>query len=151
MPPNRPAPRKGSKFLDAKIFIVTLALAITIGFWNLFSNNAIQSAQSASGAAAAESGAPPADVAAGGPPLPTLVPLVNVSVSAADQSSAASSPQVSGNSAPLRAVAVPTQQIIQKHNPLISQPVQASSSGGDNGGGGGGGQPAPVAQTRSSK
>ena len=143
MPPSRPTARKPAKFLDAKIFIVTLSLAITIGFWNLFSNNAIQSAQSAPGDAAAESAQPPAYVSAGGPPLPTLVPLLDVP--AADlQAASAAAPALVGQGTPLRAVAVPTQQIVQKHNPIIGQPVQASS-------GGGGGSSAPVTQTRSSK
>ena len=151
MQPTRPTPRKGAKFLDAKILIVTLSLAITIGFWNLFSNHAIQSAQSASGDNSAESAQPPANVSAGGPPLPTLVPLVDVTIP--DTNGAMAAPVQGGvQAAPLRAVAVPTLEIVQKHNPIVGQAVQASSgnNGGGGGGGGGGGQP-PVTSTHSSK
>jgi len=143
MQPQRPGPRKGSKYLDTKLMIVTLSLAITIGLWNLFSNNAVQSVQSAS-SNAAEAAQPPAEAGAGSPPLPTLVPLVEVEASAAN----AAAPAAVGQGTPLRAVAIPTQQIVQKHKPIVGQPVQASSGGG---GGGGSSQPAPVTTTRSSK
>jgi len=149
MQPNRPTPRKGQKFLDAKVFIVTLSLAITIGLWNLFSNNAIQTVQSAPGDMAAESSQP--NAAAGSPPLPTLVPLLEVNVSERNSAAAAGQP---GQSTALRAVAVPTVQIVQKHAPIVGQTgqsVQASDNGGGGGGGGGGSQPAPVTSTRSSK
>lgn len=142
MQPQRPALRKGSKYLDTKLMIVTLSLAITIGLWNLFSSNEVQNVQSASGAAA-EAAQPPSEAGAGSPPLPTLVPLVEVDTSTAN----AGVPAAVGQSAPLRAVAIPTQQIVQKHKPIIGQPVQASSGGG----GGGSSQPAPVTTTRSSK
>ena len=140
----RPAPRKGSKYLDTKMMIVTLSLANTIGLWNLFSSNEVQNVQSASGTAA-EAAQPPSEAGAGSPPPPTLVPLVEVDTSAAN----AGAPAAVGQSAPLRAVAIPTQQIVQKHKPIIGQPVQASNGGG--GGGGGSSQPAPVTTTRSSK
>lgn len=143
MQPQRSAPRKGSKYLDTKMMIVTLSLAITIGLWNLFSSNAVQNVQSASGSAA-EAAQPPSEAGAGSPPLPTLVPLVAVDTSTAN----AGALVAVGQSAPLRAVAIPTQQIVQKHRPIVGQPVQASSGGG---GGGGSSQPAPVTTTRSSK
>ncbi len=138
-------PRKGSKLVDAKLFIVALALAITIGLWNLLSNAAVQ----ADKASATLSAPPPAqaDAPAGQdlPPLPTLTSLVPI---ATLDPQAASSGNVNVSDPPqttsLRVVGIPTQVIVQKFSPQVNQPV--ASGGGHSGGG----KSSPVTSTGSS-
>jgi hypothetical protein len=164
----RANPRKGTKFPEVKLLIATVSLAVVIGVWNLLSNQAVEAEK-----------APPAPVEApplagstadlsGQPPIPTLVPLVDLS--SLIQASAAGQPVPVVSSLPsnkpaaaLRSVTIPTQTtIIQKNKPVIEQQVQVIVSGGGggggggsspsvgSGGGGGGSAPAPVTTTHSS-
>jgi hypothetical protein len=159
MPPSQNSSRKGIKFLDTKVFIAALSVAITVGFWNLFSNNAYQSVAAAPSAVTQ----PVPDDTNGQdyPPLPTLVPLVDVTIPVAIDT-APIMPQAQSNNmvvsvekqtqpkekTALRAVAVPTQKIVQK-GPIMSQSVDTSSS--SNGGGSSGGGKKSAATTKSSK
>ena len=158
MQPSHNTPLKGPKFLDTKVFIAALAVAITVGFWNLFSNNAFQPAVAAPTAITL-----PIQPETGNgqdfPPLPTLVPLIDVSssiaVDAAPIPQGQSSNQVVAQEKPaqpkaktaLRSVTVPTQVIIQK-GPIVQQSVDTVSS--SNGGGNSGGKKSS-ATTKSSK
>ncbi len=142
MPPARPQRRKGVKFLDVKVLIGTLSAAVVIGLWNLLANNSLIAQKAAQTPPATPPPQPP--VASGDlPPLPTLIPLIDVSsVTSAGETTSVSTP--AGSQSPsLRVVAAPTQVIVQKVNPVIAQPVQVS-------GGSGGGAPKPVTTTRSS-
>ncbi len=153
MQPARPNQRKGIKFLDIKIFIAALSVATTVGMWNLVSNNAIQTEKTVPAAVLTLPPQPPSGAAQDLPPLPTLAPLISVSAPQAGVSTA-NYEQPAGLSAPLRSVAVPTPEIVQKYNPVIVEPVTASVSGGGGGGGnhnnGGGSSVQPVTTTRSS-
>lgn len=148
MQANRPTPRKSSKFMDAKIFIAALTLAVTIGFWNLFSGSAYQADKAAlPNGVITPPPQPPPDTAQDLPPIPTLVPLVvvdqPVAVQAGKIETASAAPVLPA--APLRSVAVPTVVIVQKNAPVINSGQTAS------GGGGGGGKSKGVTTTRSSR
>lgn len=148
--PNRPTPRKGAKFLGAKTMIATLSLAIVLGLWNVFSAGAMR----ADLAPADPTTTPPPD-SPGLAPLPTLVPLVDVSgslASAPAQGALAQDPagQTTDASAPLRSVTAPQSGgtvIVQKFKPSIA----SFDSGGNGGGGGGGGKSRGVTRSRSSR
>lgn len=145
MPANTPQ-RKPVKYLDAKVMIATLAVAVTIGLWNLFSVNAVR----------AEKAAPPA-LQAGPPdasaaqtqdllPLPTLVPLVTLQdlPARAAPVEAGQAGQVPVQTGKLRSVTAPSVTIVQRNKPLVDAPVVNS------GGGGGGGGRRPAARSRAS-
>ena len=59
---------------EVKILITTLSIGVTLGFWNLFSNQANPSATSA---AAASNNDPAPSVQVNLSPLPTLIPETN--------------------------------------------------------------------------
>lgn len=59
---------------EVKILITTLSIGVTLGFWNLFSN---QANPSATAAAAASNNDPAPSVQVNLPPLPTLIPESN--------------------------------------------------------------------------
>jgi hypothetical protein len=161
MPPSQNSPRKGIKFLDTKVFIAALSVAITVGFWNLFSNNAYQSVAAAPSAVTQ----PVPDNTNNGqdyPPLPTLVPLVDVTIPVIVDTAPIIPLAQSNNmvvsqekqiqpkeKTALRAVAVPTQKIVQK-GPIMSQSVDTSSSSNGGGSSSGGGKKS-AATTKSSK
>lgn len=146
MPPIKTGTRKKAKYLDLKLLIASLALAVTIGIWNLLSYNAVLAEK-----AAAEPPAQPDPNNMNQPAeaLPTLVPLVEISIptQTAPLSPIKSSPQGLGPNQPLREVSAPTQVVVQKIKPLIQQQVQVSLAGG---GGGVGSAPKPVTTTSSS-
>jgi hypothetical protein len=158
MPPSQNSPRKGIKFLDTKVFIAALSVAITVGFWNLFSNNAYQPVAAAPSAVTQP--VPDNNEGQDYPPLPTLVPLVDVTIPVTVDT-APIIPQVQSNNlvvsqekpaqpkakTALRAVAVPTQVIVQK-GPIMSQVVEPSNSSG---GGSSGNGKKSSATTKSSK
>ena len=160
--PSHNTPRKGPKFLDTKVFIAAMSVAITVGFWNLFSNNAFQSVIAAPAAAVTLPVQPAAGEGQGFPPLPTLVPLIDVpspiTVNTAPITQAQSSDQVilqvdqaqPKRKTALRAVTAPTQIIIQK-GPIVQQSVDTVGSSNSNSNSEGGGKSSPVATTKSSK
>ena len=150
MQAKRPTPRKSAKFMDIKIFIAALTLAVTLGFWNLFSGNAYRTDQAAvPSAVTTPPPQPPSGVAEDLPPLPTLVPLAAVEQPATALAGKIEPANVQApvQAAPLRSVAVPTVVIVQKNAPVIDS-AQVASSGG---GGGGGGKSKGVTSTRSSR
>jgi hypothetical protein len=147
--PTHNTPRKGPKFLDTKVFIAALAVAITVGFWTLFSNNAFQPVEAAPAASITQPVQPDTDEGQDFPPLPTLVPLIDVTLPVTVNAAPVTQVQSSNQSLPqenpaqpkaktaLRAVIAPTQVIIQK-GPIVQQSVDtvSSSNGGSNSGGG---------------
>jgi hypothetical protein len=159
MPPSQNSPRKGIKFLDTKVFIAALSVAITIGLWNLFSNNAYKPVVDPPSAVTQP--LPDNNNGQDYPPLPTLVPLLDVTIPVAVDT-VPIVPQAQSNNlivsqeqpaqpkakTSLRAVAVPTQVIVQK-GPIMSQVVEPSNSSG--GGGSSGGGKKSAATTKSSK
>lgn len=153
MPPTRANQPKGPKFLDAKVSIAALSIAVTAGLWNLFANSAM-AAEKAGPAPDEGQTAPPVVESqaseAGLLPLPTLVPLVKVTSPDAGAAAPASQPAQNGAAPALRSVSAPTAVIVQKQRPLIDQPSVQVSDGGDRGNGGGS-APAPVTTTRSSR
>ena len=162
MQPSHNAPRKGPKFLDTKVLIAALAVAITVGFWNLFSNNAFQSVIAAPAAAVTLPVQPAAGEGQDFPPLPTLVPLIDVTtpitVNTRPITQAQSSNQMVSQVDPaqpksktaLRAVIAPTQIIIQK-GPVMQQSVDTVGSSDSNSNSKGGGKSSKAATTKSSK
>ena len=148
--PNRP--RKGAKFLDVKVFIAALALAVTIGLWNLISAGNLQAAKANPDPVTAPPPQANAQDAQGFGAIPTLVPLVEVDTTALTASQTnVSNTTASGNQpAPaLRAVTAPSQTIVQKSKPVFGQSQVVVVSGGG-GSSSSGGSPA-VATTKSSK
>jgi|WetSurMetagenome_2_1015567.scaffolds.fasta_scaffold80522_2 hypothetical protein len=139
MPSARPNLTHKAKFIEAKLFIAALTLGITLGFWNLFSNQAIQADRLSPTAVVSLPVQQPAVAGLGLPPLPTLVPLADSS-----SQSFAAQPQALEGNAPLRSVSLPTQVIVQKNMPVIDQAVVISA-------GGGGGGSSAVATTHSSR
>jgi len=128
------------KFVDTKILIAALAVAVTVGFWNLFSNNAYSAEKSSPSVVVTLPPQPPSVAADNLPPLPTLVPLVDVTipqVAPASEAVNVSQPdsQVPGTDnaaaqpqpgAPLRIVGIPTLAIVQQKKPVFGN--QASSA-----------------------
>ncbi len=142
--------RKGSKFLDVKLFIAALALAVTIGLWNLISTSSFLDTQKKSDPQTAPPPQASGQDGQGFGAIPTLVPLVEVDASAVSAVSSNSSP-VSNNTASqpaaaLRSVTAPEQTIVQKSKITVDQQAQVVVVGSSGGGGGG-----AVATTRSSK
>lgn len=68
------------KFFDTKLLITALAVAVTVGFWNLFSNNAYTAEKSSPSVVVTLPPQPPSVAADNLPPLPTLVPLIDVTI-----------------------------------------------------------------------
>ncbi len=166
-------PKKKTKFMDTKIFIASLAVAVTIGLWNLLSNDAVQADKAAPTPIVAPPPQPPAGESQGFPPrsagpqdglpfppLPTLVPLMDAPAQQANGQQAAGAvpaPQAQGNpqSGALRSVTAPDQAIVQKSKPVFDQGVVTIVNGGGGGrsasAGGSSSAPAPVTNTGSSK
>jgi hypothetical protein len=134
---------KGIKFLDTKVFIASLSIAVTVGLWNLFSNEAILAAKGKANPNQSPS-QPPANEGQDLPPLPTLIPLVNGS----NLQGNGPAPVNQSQATILRSVAAPDQVIVQKVKPVIDQPVLVVSGGGS---GGGSSSPVAVTTTRSSR
>lgn len=132
-PANSPN-RKGIKFLEPKILIATLALAVTLGLWNLLASELYESEKPAPPAFISGAPAENQDL----PPLATLVPVVITD----GQPGAAAQPAAQQPGG-LRSVAAPTVTIVQKNIPLIDAPAAPGS--------GGGGTSRSVSRTRSSR
>jgi hypothetical protein len=152
------SPRKGVKFAEIKILIATLSVAVMLGIWNLLSNEAVQAEKIVPTPVVSPPGANQGTDTLANSPLPTVVPLVDVSIvtSVAAVQQPVSNQPARQSVLPLRAVAVPTTVIVQKFKPVVEQQVQVISSGGGGGtsassGGGGGSASAPVTSTHSSK
>jgi hypothetical protein len=133
------------KFVDIKLLIAALAVAVTIGFWNLLSNNAYAAEKSSPSVVVTLPPQPPSVAADNLPPLPTLVPLVDVTVPQMNQAADAVNLSQPANPAPavdnsaaqpqpstqLRVVGVPTQVIVQKAKPVFGDTITAASNNTD--------------------
>ena len=149
MPANPPGSRKGPKFLDVKVFIATLALAVTIGLWNLLSMSNLQVSKANPDPLNAPAPQASGQDAQGLGPIPTLVPLVEVDTSGslAEQPVSGGGSNANQPATALRSVTAPDQTIVQKAKPVFEQPQVVVVSGGSGGGSGG----AATVTTRSSK
>jgi hypothetical protein len=168
-PRNKPTK---PKFIDIKLFIAALAVAVTIGFWNLLSNNAYASEKSSPSVVITLPPQAPSVAADNLPPLPTLVPLVDVTVPQVMPASDAVNLSQPANSAPgvdnaaaqsqpstqLRVVGIPTQVIVQKAKPVFGDTITAASNNTDSsnssnssGGGGSKSSKSSSSTTKSSK
>ncbi|MDR3572443.1 MAG: hypothetical protein P4L50_01160 [Anaerolineaceae bacterium] len=140
---------KAPRFIDIKLFIAAMTLAVTIGLWNLLSNNLFDADKLAPTAVVDVPSQPPPDAAQDVPPLPplpTLVPVMQIDLSKNNTLAPANSVQPASSSiqpAQLRSVAVPTQTIVQQSMIVVG-------SGGGGGGGGGGGSSSHHAASHSS-
>lgn len=150
--PRPHALRKAPKFLDAKILIAALSAAVTVGFWNLFSGQAL----AVEAAQAKQPPQPEDDTAAvalpveepqtnGLPPVPTLVPLMDLSTAGGVTADQQGLPAQPGSPALLRSVAAPTVAVVQKGKPVVDSPsvTVVGRSRGSN--------PRPAASSRSSR
>jgi hypothetical protein len=159
MQASRNNKHKSPKFVDLKLFIAALTVAITLGLWNLFSNNAVQADRLAPTVAVDVPAQPPVNVGQDLPPMPTLVPVLKIVPSTTNAQAPANPVQPASSSAQpgeLRSVAIPTQTIIQRSAPVVQSAIVVASGGTSGGGGGGGGRgggsaPAPVTSTQSSR
>lgn len=141
--------RMRTKFLDIKLFIGALAAAVIIGFWNLFSHGIYQAEKAVPATVLSLPPQSPAYAAQGFPPLPTLAPLISLNEGQANSLAVSGSEaQPAGQSLPLRSVAIPSPQIVQRINPVIVQPVIPGGGGSNQSDGG---SSSPVTTTRSSK
>jgi hypothetical protein len=149
--PIRTPRRKAFRFLGVKSLILAISGAITIGFWNLLSNNAFIATTPP--AVVTLPAQPPANVAQDLPPIPTIVPLIKLPL---PQTSAETIPAdlpqaVPVNQAvPLRVVAAPTIVVVQKSKPAIGAQVSNTTSN-LSGSGGGSKSSKPKSSTKSSK
>jgi flagellar basal body-associated protein FliL len=137
---------KTPKILDIKILITTIAVAVMVVFWNLFSNNAYAADKQSPDVVITLPPQTPAVAADILPPLPTIVPIVDVTLakvgSAAKevsqpvkQDAQANNIQPTQQATPLRVVGIPTMVIKQKFAPVVNSAAAApaaadSSSGG---------------------
>jgi hypothetical protein len=143
MQTQRASQNKGPKYLDTKVLIASLSIAVTVGLWNLFSNEAVLANQTDETTGQNPSQTP-ASEGQDLPPLPTLVPPVDLSKVQGSESPTVvlqSQDQPVG----LRSVTAPDQVIVQKVKPVIEddKPTFTSSGGGSS-------NQSPVTQTRSS-
>lgn len=146
----RSTPKKSPKFMDTKVLIAASSIAVTIGMWNLFSNGALNdqiASQKTVQAAPAEA---PVAAGQGLPPMPTLVPLVDVTslhtgqLTTAQDSGPLAASEIQPNKLNLRSVTAPDQVIVQKVKPMFDQPGIVVIGGGSSGNKG------PAAKARSS-
>jgi hypothetical protein len=141
LPKGPTKPRKPVKFLDTKVLIVTLSTAVTIGMWNLFSHNALAVEKTQTDAL------PPQDSVSGETqglaPLPTLIPLLEMTNQQANPSMVSNQSDQGTVPASLRPVSAPSQVIVQKVKPVVDSGISNTT--------GGGGGKSPVAKTRSSR
>jgi hypothetical protein len=151
----RNAPRKGPKLLDMKVFITALAMAVTFGLWNLLSNNAVQADKAVPPAEVSNPPQNPSGVAQDLPPLPTLLPLAEMQVEQVSAAQNVAAAQAPSQSASLRVVDAPKDQVIvQKSKPIVGSVAQVGNTNTSSGGSGGSrssGGSKPVATTKSSK
>jgi hypothetical protein len=143
MQSSRTPQNRGPKFLDAKVLIAVLSLAVIIGIWSMLANNAFGLDQLAFKSTAAQP-----QPESGLPTLVALVPLATLAVNPPGDTAPVNQTQPdTAGQLPLRVVAVPTPVIVQKNAPQISGGVPVVSP---DGGGGGGGSKA-VTSTKSSR
>ncbi len=142
----RNTPKKGIKFLDAKVFIAASSIAVTVGLWNVFSHGALLDQIASQKPVQAAPADPSVAAGQGLPPLPTLVPLINVTAAQGSQAAALPAGQSQPNTSNLRSVTAPDQVIVQKVKPVFEQTGGVVVIGGG-GGGGGGGSSAPRARS----
>ncbi len=153
MAANRPNSQKGVKFLDAKVLIAALSLVVTLGFWNLFSNQDLFDLKKNAPESKDPALQPQTVDISSLPALPTLAPLVDVKAGTVQQNTAQKSAPQAGQpaaTAPLRSVTAPDQKIVQNGAPIVDmgQPAVVVQSGG---GSRSGAAPAPITTTKSSK
>jgi hypothetical protein len=143
LPKNPSKPRKAVKFVDTKVLIGTLSTAVTIGLWNLFSSSAFEAdkLQANSVPPSQDASNEETQVLA---PLPTLIPLIQVSAPQSNPGVTGKEEQIA-QPTNLRSVAVPTQVVVQKVKPVVDSAVVVSGGGGNRGGN------KPIAKTRSSR
>ena len=141
-PKNKPLK---PKFIDIKLLIAALAVAVTIGFWNLLSNYAYSSEKSSPSVVVTLPPQPPSVAADNLPPLPTLVPLVDVTIPQGMPGSDTANLSQPANPAPavdnaaaqpqpstqLRVVGIPTPAIVQKAKPVFGDTITAASNNTD--------------------
>jgi len=147
MQPSRNNSNKKVKLLDAKVFIASLALAVTVGLWNVFSNNALQSEGISPASPVVAQPQSSTNTGEGFPPLPTLVPLADGPINETSAGTTIDQP-AAGQPVQLRSVAAPTLTIVQKGKPVFDQAgvvVVAGSNGSKSG------QNSGHANTRSSR
>jgi hypothetical protein len=128
---------KKTKFFDIKILIAALAVAVTVGFWNLFSSSAFTSEKTSPSVVVTLPPQPPSVAADNLPPLPTLVPLVDVTIPQLAPGSQTINVSQPDNQAPaaaqsqpstqLRVVGIPTQVVVQKKKPVFGDQISAAS------------------------
>jgi len=144
MQTQRSGQNKGPKYLDTKVLIASLSIAVTVGLWNLFSNEAVlaQKVEPNPESSPPEAPAEGQDL----PPLPTLVPLLNLSSVQSQGSSSGIVAQQANPAQPvgLRSVTAPDQVIVQKVKPVFEEGKIAPSGGGSS-------RRGAVTQTRSSR
>jgi hypothetical protein len=130
------------KFYDTKLLIAAVAVAVTVGFWNLFSNNAYTADKSSPSVVVTLPPQAPSVAADILPPLPTLVPLIDVTIPQVAPASDAVNVSQPDNqipapdnmavqpqqSSPLRVVGVPTLVIVQKQKPVFGDQVNAAQT-----------------------
>ena len=148
--PTRKPKGKSVKFLGIKALILALSGAITIGFWNLLSNNAFVATTPP--AVVTLPAQPPANVAQDLPPIPTIVPLIKVSAPQTSGETAPTALPQSGpvnQAVPLRVVDAPTIVVVQKSKPVIG--AQASNPLSNSGGSGSHSSSKSSSSTKSSK
>lgn len=133
MQTSRAPQRKGIKFLDAKVFIAALSVAVTAGLWNLFSINAVQAELQETGPEDAYPPETPMVETQDMPALPTLVPLVKVEPQPVDSPAVLALDNKPNNPPGLRSVTAPTQVVVQKVKPVFDQPQQVVDNGGRSG------------------
>ncbi len=82
---------------EVKILITTLSIGITLGFWNLFSN---QANPTATAAAASSNNDPAPSAVVNLPPLPTLIPELSSSGSTSASSNNSNGSTLNAQTAP---------------------------------------------------
>jgi hypothetical protein len=136
-PKHKPAK---PKLIDIKLLIAVLAVAVTVGFWNLLSNDAYSAEKSSPSVVVTLPPQPPSVAADNLPPLPTLVPLVDVTIPQVIPASDAVNLSQPASQAPaaqpqsstqLKVVGIPTQVIVQKKKPVFGDTVSAASNSTD--------------------
>jgi hypothetical protein len=134
------------KFIDVKMLIAALAVAITVGFWNLASNDAYTAEKSSPSVVITLPPQTPSVAADNLPPLPTLVPLVDVTIPQINPVTEAVNVSKPDNQAPaanntaaqpqpttsLRVVGIPTLVITQNQKPVFGDQISAASQNTDN-------------------
>lgn len=112
--------KQSTKFVEAKLLIAVLSLAVVVGLWALLANNAFGMTQFASAQAQDLSG------------IPTLVPLVALPSGPSDELLVSDGQSAGGSTAlQLRSVTAPGETtVIQKGAPQVGSAVAQTGGGG---------------------